>query len=252
MDTNNADILKARMTERLEVFARTGGTDDLKLVIEAMQPLAESKSDDSEDLSMSLYMASAMLAERTGSIDDLTRAITAAGKVFSLSVTTPATPVLLSLSAFLHTLCLPHQHAADLDAAVDMGMSLVGVLAPGDQQFQQVLSDVSILLWTRFEKLGFIGDVDQAIRLSQKASDSNPSADNLYRLCLQFSSRWEHTHSHDDLVEAIKSAKTGMRRRPCARSSRQSGIMEHSWVFSVCCWFIVMCKPMMQRTSRTR
>jgi hypothetical protein len=47
MDTNNADILKARMTERLEVFAHTGGTDDRKLVIEAMQQLAKSKSDDS-------------------------------------------------------------------------------------------------------------------------------------------------------------------------------------------------------------
>ena len=102
--------------------------------------------------------------------------------------------------------------SADLDAAIDLGQQVARAAGPGHPARAGRLSNLGVLMLTRFEHAGDRRDLDAAIEIGQQAVDlagpGHPErAIYLSNLCNALRTRFEYTGDRADLDAAVAAGR---------------------------------------------
>lgn len=201
-----------------EGFEQRGSIEDLTGAIELTQNAVKEIDDDHPFLSMCLRSLGSLLNirhSRTGAVEDLTRAIEAIQK--AVEVIPENHPAFIEvLESLVRSLTARYKQTGqmnDIASAVEPLHKLVRTVPSRSQKHLQYLKMLSASLRVRFKSTGSTIDLERAIEVIHRVIKATPEADylglaeyfNLLADCLD--SRFEHSHSPEDLDTAIKSAE---------------------------------------------
>lgn len=124
--------------------------------------------------------------------------------VRSAQVLGTARPVdLVTLCALLAERGKRTRNTRDLGEAVDVGRQALQRIRPDDRLFQPCQNNLALALRTRFDFQPRVDDLDEAIRLAHRATESVPAdapqrADHRLNLALALHNRYRHERSRTD------------------------------------------------------
>ncbi|KAG1805632.1 CHAT domain-containing protein [Suillus variegatus] len=145
----------------------------------------------------------------------------------------PATSMLpLSLNQLANRAkrCLQVDEPRDLDEVISLHYDALGYYNTGHAYRGQLLTNLAIILQTRFRRQGNDKDMDQAIALQMEMLALCPvghpdRSKSLNNLAIQLSTRFEHRGNVDDLDQSIALHKEALALHPVGHIDRSTSLM---------------------------